>query len=83
MENNIQNWLNMINDQEGSEYTLYDCNPVLIERYKNFCTKELEALILGFRQKVNDINSNIEYEMFCEDFINNYDKYFNIKTNRL
>lgn len=49
---NAEEWLLDINEKEGSEYPVYDCSPVLMERYANYKTKEIYCLIFSFRNKI-------------------------------
>ena len=73
--NNIlppKEWLCYINEKEGSEYTVYDCDDIIMERYANYKTMMLQAKILEFRLKLP-----LYTFLTIQD---NYDKYFNITT---
>lgn len=87
MESNIQTWLDEINESEGSEYTLMDCNPILMERYANYKTRQFQVGILTFRMKVKELieYSERDYELTMnelDNFLKFYDEHFNIETYR-
>lgn len=48
----FKKWLDMVNEIEGSEFSLYDCNPILAERYANYKTREIFGLLFEFRNKI-------------------------------
>ena len=75
---NFENWMDRINKEEGSEYSIYDADPILVERYKNYCTKELQCLIFGFRNKIKSDWMEMPYR-YNEDFLKEFDNHFNIE----
>lgn len=56
----------------------YDCN-VVMERYANYKSRELQVAIFEFRKIFTDIDSNIDYDMWPEVFLETYDKHFGIE----
>lgn len=87
MENNVQDWLNKINLEEDSEYTLYDINPILMERYANYKSKEYQKSILTFRSKLQYIDCTpgnsvcicLPNDDYCIDLQTFFDEHFNIQ----
>jgi len=80
-KSNFEEWLDKINKEEGSEYSIYDADPVLAERYKNQCLKELNGLILSFRMKIRDEGMYSPY-VDTEGFLKEYDEFFGITKER-
>lgn len=75
--NNIlspKEWLNYINEKEEREFSIYDCDDIIMERYANYRTMVLQAKILEFRVKLP-----LYTFLTIQD---NYDKHFNITTER-
>ena len=71
--------------KEGFGYPL----ELLMERYKNNCTAELQAKILGFRQEIKNVDTSIEGTIciWNEDdalikLESYYDNFFNITAVR-
>lgn len=65
-------WLNYINKKEGSEFSIYDCNELIMERYANYRTMQLQAKILDFKVKL-PLYTFLTIQ-------NEYNKHFNITT---
>lgn len=89
--NNIlrpKEWLNYINEREGSKFSIYDCDYLIMERYANYVTRELQAKIFEFRRDITEdlyidegglvtIYKGIDNNLTLLDF---YNKHFNITT---
>lgn len=75
-----KDWINYINETEDSQYSVYDSNIVLMERYANYKNKELYIKIFEFRNMLKHFSSqeNSEAEM-CEYLLYQFDKDFNIE----
>ena len=67
-------WLSYINEKKGSEFTIYDCDDLIMERYANYRTMLLQAKILEFRVKLP-----LYTFLTIQD---NYDEHFNITTEK-
>lgn len=63
---------------------------ILMERYANYCTRELEAKVLGFRNNLDNIDCTAGGSIVmclpdaehCLDLQTFYDKHFNLTTQR-
>ena len=90
---NAQEWLN----EEGFKNTVllkdtgYDYPvSILMERYANYKTKELEAKVLDFRNNLDNIDCTAGGSIVmclpnvghCEDLQTFYDTHFNLTTQR-
>lgn len=72
--------------KEGFGYPL----ELLMERYKNNCTAELQAKILGFRHELNNLDATSHGTVVISPsdsldgigVIEYYDNFFNISTER-
>lgn len=71
---NAEEWLLDVNEKEGSEYTVYDCSPVLMERYANYKTKELYILLFRFRNEIA-LNGGL----YNFKLLKKFDKHFKIE----
>lgn len=91
MESNELNpieWLCYINEKEGSEYTVYDCDDIIMERYANYKTMMLQVKIFEFRRDIiEDLNIDEGGLVTIYKGIDNnltlldaYNKHFNITT---
>jgi len=75
--NNIlspKEWLYYINEKEGSEFTIYDCDDLIMERYANYRTMLLQSKILEFKVKLP-----LYTFLTIQD---KYDEHFNITIER-
>lgn len=75
-----KDWINYINETEDSQYSIYDSNIVLMERYANYKTKELYSKIVEFRNgllacALQETKEGEEAEYWLKLF----DKHFNIE----
>ena len=73
---NALEWMDWLNSK-GSTYTTYDCNPVLMEDYANYKTKEIYGLLFDFRNMIV-LNGGLS------DFtiLRKFDEHFKITADR-
>lgn len=69
-----EQWVDEYNEDNDSQYSAYDCNYLMMERYSNYKNRILEGKILQFRQTVKNTIQPIQVE--------EYDEYFGIQIAR-
>lgn len=69
-----EQWVKHINETEDSQYSAYDCNFKMMERYANYRTKELMISIFRFRDKLA-----ANFSMIDRLYLKNFDNHFGIK----
>lgn len=77
----VKEWVEEYNKETDSQYSDYDCNYSIMEKYANYKNRILEDKILRFRQTLLHLNEDSvhghnRYYTFC---LEEFDRHFNIK----